>query len=319
MASPSHVYETFIRATPAEVWTAITDPDFTRRYFHETAFTTDLKPGSSHRYVMANGEAAVDGVVEEVEPQQRLIITWHVLYDAAMAEEPPGRVEWLLRPANDDESVTRVTLRHYDLGLSPLTSDDVALGWVGVIDSMKTLLETGESLGALNIPPTPATSVEDEHRRLGVKANGETWELLVSDAVKQATNGGTTDPALMQQLLERAHASSYHWDRATADGAIQRARAAWMLARCYTVAGQAELAMQYAERCVALTAAAPEAADFDHAYTHEALARVHALAGDLEAAGTEHAAAAAAVIEGAEDRKIFEGDLADGPWFGLEV
>ncbi|MEM7326078.1 MAG: SRPBCC family protein [Actinomycetota bacterium] len=315
MAAPSHVYEIFIKATPAEVWTAITDPAFTKRYFHETAFTTDLKPGSPHRYVMANGEAAVDGVVEEVEPERRLVITWHVLYNAAMAEEPPGRVEWNLRPVNDDGTVTRVTLRHFDLGMSPLTSDNVALGWVGVIDSMKTLLETGESLGDLAIEPGPATSEVQEHRRLAVKANGETWDLLASDAV---TSASATGAESLLQLLDRAHTSSYHWDRATEEGAVQRARAAWMLSRCYAVAGQADLAMRYADRCVALTAAATEAADFDVAYTHEALARAHALAGDPEAARAERAAAAAVAITGDEDRKIFEGDLETGPWFGLD-
>ena len=41
-------------------------------------------------------------------------MTWHVLYDAAMAEEPPGRVEWLLTENGD--GVTRVTTVHRDLG-----------------------------------------------------------------------------------------------------------------------------------------------------------------------------------------------------------
>jgi hypothetical protein len=72
-----------------------------------------------------------------------------------MAEEPPSRVEWILRPANADGTVTRVTLRHLDLGMSPLTSDNVAVGWVGVLESMKSLLETGEGLGDLHIDPEP--------------------------------------------------------------------------------------------------------------------------------------------------------------------
>ena len=47
-----------------------------------------------------------------------------------MAEEPPGRVEWTLTPANDDGSVTRVTLRHGDLAMSPKTWENVRIGWV---------------------------------------------------------------------------------------------------------------------------------------------------------------------------------------------
>jgi uncharacterized protein YndB with AHSA1/START domain len=155
MAAARHIYESFIRATPDEVWAAITQPEFTRRYFHHTAFTTDLRPGSPHRYVLPDGTDAVDGIIEEVEQGRRLVMTWHVLYDPAMAEEPPSRVEWILRPANADGTVTRVTLRHLDLGMSPLTSDNVAVGWVGVLESMKSLLETGEGLGDLHIDPEP--------------------------------------------------------------------------------------------------------------------------------------------------------------------
>lgn len=153
MAAPRHVYETFIRATPAEVWAAITRPELTRRYFHHTSFESALEPGAGHRFVNADGSTAVDGVVEAVDEGRRLVITWHVLYDATMAEEPPSRVEWVLRPANADATVTRVTLRHLDLDASPRTSDNVALGWVGVLDSLKTLLETGEPLGDLDLGP----------------------------------------------------------------------------------------------------------------------------------------------------------------------
>lgn len=156
MAAPQHIYETFIRATPAEVWAAITRPEFTRNYFHHTSFEADLVPEGRFRYVLPDGSVAVDGTIEEVDEGRRLVMTWHVLYDPAMADEAPSRVEWNLRPANDDGSVTRLTLRHFDLETSPLTSDQVALGWVGVLDSMKTLLETGQALGDLTFEDVAA-------------------------------------------------------------------------------------------------------------------------------------------------------------------
>ena len=37
MPAPRHVFQTHIRATPEAVWQALTDPAFTRRYFHGTA------------------------------------------------------------------------------------------------------------------------------------------------------------------------------------------------------------------------------------------------------------------------------------------
>lgn len=309
MAAPKHVYETFVRATPDEVWAAITRPEFTERYFHRTRFEADLVPGSPYRYVFAGGEPAVDGVIEEVEEGRRLVITWHVLYDAAMAEEPPGRVEWLLRPANDEATVTRVTLRHYDLGMSPLTSNGVAIGWVGVLDNMKTLLETGEPLGDIATEPLEDTTGRSDERRLAAAANNAAWELLARDDLSADE---------LDELIERGYASAYHWRTATDVGAIQRARAAWMLSRIHVVARHGELALHHARRCAELTAAAGDhAADFDHAYAEEAMARALALAGDLDAAAAALARARAVEVVDDEDRSIVESDLAAGPWFGL--
>ena len=115
MVGTAHVYQIDIAATPEEVWRAITDSEWTKRYFHST-------PGQSGRFVQ----------------------TWHVLYDAALAAEPPGRVEWTVEGVG--ESLTRVRLVHDDLAYSPLTWVHVKDGWVWVIDALKTLLETGKSL-----------------------------------------------------------------------------------------------------------------------------------------------------------------------------
>ena len=87
--------------------TALLDPEFTRQYFHGTTFLSDFRPGSPYRNVLPGDRDAVEGVIEEIDPPHRLVMTWHVLYDAALAAEPPGRVEWRLAPANDDGSVTR--------------------------------------------------------------------------------------------------------------------------------------------------------------------------------------------------------------------
>ena len=43
--APLHVYQTYIRASAEQVWAAITDPEFTKRYFHRTAFESTLEPG----------------------------------------------------------------------------------------------------------------------------------------------------------------------------------------------------------------------------------------------------------------------------------
>jgi hypothetical protein len=57
--------------------------------------------------------------------------------------------------------------------------------------------------------------------------------------------------------------------------------------------------------------------DFDLAYAHEARARALACLGRLDEAAAELAAAHAVPVADDEDRKIIEGDLAAGPWYGL--
>jgi len=150
----------------------------------------------------------------------------------------------------------------------------------------------------------------DRHRPFAVEANNSVWDYL--------TKPERTDDDI-DQMLERAYAAAHHWRLATEPGAIQRARAAWLLSRVHAVTGQADLAMRHARRCAELTEAAGDAAaDFDRGYAAEALARALALAGDLDAAREARARAASIEIANDDDRSIFESDLADGPWFGLD-
>jgi len=308
MPATTHVYEIYIEAPVQRVWDALLDPEFTRQYFHSTAFLSDFRPGSPYRNVLSGDRTAVEGVIEEIEPPHRLVMTWHVLYDAALAAEPPGRVEWRLASANEDDSVTRVTLRHGDLALSPLTWEHVRLGWVEILGSFKTLIETGHPMPAVETtdPVVIATDVEETwHRTQAITANNSVWELLDTDAPK------TTE------LLSRAYAASYHWARAAGRGPENAARASWLLSRCHVVLGNGELALHHADECAAVVAESG-LRDFDLGYAHEARARALALLGRDDEARTELAAARAVEVADDEDRAIFESDLDAPPWFALD-
>jgi len=309
MSAPIHVYEIFVKASPRRVWQAITDPDYTRRYFHRTAIESSFEPGAGYRYVLPDGSGAVDGTIEEVDPERRLVMTWHTLYDAALAAEPVSRVEWTLAPANDDASVTRVTLRHLDLARSPGTWANVRLGWVGVLDSMKTLLETGDELGVVDTGERASSDdgLAEWHRAQGVETNNSTWELL---------DGRALTPAEADDLLARAYASTYHWARAAGRQPANAARGSWLVSRAHAVLGHGELALHHADQCAA-TCASAGLDDFDLAYSHEARARALACLGRLDEARVERKAARAVDVVDAEDRAIVESDLAAEPWFGL--
>jgi hypothetical protein len=70
---------------------------------------------------------------------------WRSLYDPELAAEPPTRVTWEIE--RQPGGVTRLTVVHDDLERAPKTAEHVSGGWMFVLSSLKTLLETGFSLG----------------------------------------------------------------------------------------------------------------------------------------------------------------------------
>lgn len=305
-----HRYRVFIKATPEQVWQGIVDPAFTRRYFHGTEFLEPPTAGWGYRTVIGRGtddeRPAVEGTIEVAEPPSRLVMTWRVLYDAAMAEEPPSRVEWTITPAGD--GLTRLDVVHGDLARSPLTWASVKDGWVWILDSLKTLLESGAPLpdeaDRSSASAKAAHSADDIagdwHRTQGIDANNSIWDLLGKPERTPAEN---------EDLLRRAYAAAYHWQRATGRTPINEARALYMIAKAHLAVDHAELALEYGELCLAATQAAPDAADFDHAYAHEARARGLYAVGRTEEAKAEWGRAHAVEIADPEDAAIVTQDF----------
>lgn len=306
MSVSRHVFEIYIRADADAVWRALTDPEFTSQYFYGSSFVGELTAGSNYRYDTPTGPA-IEGVIEEVDPGSRLVMSFR-FSGAEFAAEPASRVEWDVTPI--DERITRLTLRHGDLFQSPLTWDRVRMGWLPVIDGLKTLLETGAPLGAIDDPAAaPAEDPEGEwHRSQAIEANNMTWDWL-----GKADDERTEDDA--EQMTLSAYAAAYHWARAARRTPANAARANWLLSRVWVTRGEGALALHHADLVVAACLAA-EIGDFDLAYGHEGRARALACLGRHAEARAERAMAAQVPIIDDEDRQIFEGDLVAEPWFG---
>jgi uncharacterized protein YndB with AHSA1/START domain len=140
------VYQVFIKATPEQIWDAITKPEFTERYFHGVRSDFDLRPGGHYRQTMGDtDQLATQGEVLEADRPRRLSHTWTSLYDPEMAVEEPSRVTWEIEARDDGTALLTVT--HDRLEGAPKTAVGVyGTGWMGVLSSLKTLLETGEPL-----------------------------------------------------------------------------------------------------------------------------------------------------------------------------
>ncbi len=307
MSLTAHVYQIHINADADQVWAAITQSEWKKRYFHGTSYAEGPVAGARYRTVTSDGGDAVDGVIEEMSPPSgdrpgRFVQTWHVLYDAELAAEPPSRVEWTVEQVGD--RLTRVRLVHGGLAFSPLTWANVKDGWVWVLDALKTVLETGRTLPRVTRDPAEARppAEGDWHRRQGVDATNAAFRLLDADR----------DPAADEELLRLAYAAAYHWERAAGAVPENAVRADYLVSRALSATGQPERAHVVADRALA-TCEDEGIADFDLAYVHEARARALTGLGRDADAATAWQAARAVEVADAEDRAILEADLAAAP------
>ncbi len=307
MSKPRHVFETYIKATADQIWEALVNPDFTKRYFFQTAINCGWEPQASYTYDLPDGTPAMKGVVLDSVRPQRLVMSFQMLFTPALAAEPPSKITWEITPVGD---VCRLTCIHSDLALSPITWAATASGWNVVLQSMKTLIETGEDIGDIpddeRSPFSPhRPALLEWHRTLGIEANNMVHQLLD----KPSRSDDETF-----QMIHVAHAAAHHWRIA---GTIENwARAEYMCSRAYAFSGRSEAALVHATRCKAYVDEA-QLQDWDLAYAHEALARALACGGDLERAQVERALASAVFVADPEDKALVDADIASGPWFGV--
>jgi uncharacterized protein YndB with AHSA1/START domain len=139
------VYSLFIRATPQQVWDAITKPEFTTQYFYGSVIDSTFEPGAPYVSTTADGTTKLtEGEILEADPPRKLSQTWRSLWDEAAAAEQPSRVTWEIEAQED--GTTKLTVTHDLLDDAPVTAAGVAGGWSYVLSGLKTLLETGAPL-----------------------------------------------------------------------------------------------------------------------------------------------------------------------------
>jgi uncharacterized protein YndB with AHSA1/START domain len=150
-ARPSHVSQIFIRATPDQVWRAITESEFTLRYYYGSTVESDWQPGSPFRYAIS-GHDAIVGTVLEADPPRRLVQTFDAVWDDEVAADAPSRLTWELEETAP--GVTKVTTIHDEFPSQTATFHQVSGGMSFILSGLKSVLETGEPL----VPEAAAVS-----------------------------------------------------------------------------------------------------------------------------------------------------------------
>ncbi|MFZ0180614.1 MAG: SRPBCC family protein [Candidatus Dormiibacterota bacterium] len=157
----TQVYRVYIKTTPQAIWDAITKPEWTERYGYCGRVDYDLRPGGPYTGYSSEGmramgapEVAVDGEVLEADPPHKLVQTFRMVMDPAMAAQGFTRVTYEIEERRN--GVSRLTLTH-ELEGAPLLAvlmsggmedQGAGGGWSWVLSGLKTLLETGQSLDA---------------------------------------------------------------------------------------------------------------------------------------------------------------------------
>jgi uncharacterized protein YndB with AHSA1/START domain len=143
MAGSSFVYVTYIRTTTAKLWRALLEPEFTRQYWVETHQESAWQVGSEWKLMIPDGRVGDSGQVLEIVPEKKLVVSWQNQFQADLIAETPSRCTYELEAMDD---MVKLTVTHeHDLPNSKLIAG-VSTGWPMILASLKSLLETGESL-----------------------------------------------------------------------------------------------------------------------------------------------------------------------------
>ncbi|MEU6641506.1 SRPBCC domain-containing protein [Saccharomonospora sp. NPDC046836] len=158
MGKPEFVHVSYINTTPEKLWRALTEPEFTRRYWGGTGPRSDWRTGSPVLWQMAPGEEPRDlgQVVVEADPYRRLSYTWHNYQPehaelfgwsperlAQLQQEQLSTVTFELEPVG--ETVKLTVIQHGFEGETEMLRA-CSTGWPELLSNLKTLLETGRTL-----------------------------------------------------------------------------------------------------------------------------------------------------------------------------
>jgi uncharacterized protein YndB with AHSA1/START domain len=142
VSKPEFVYVTYIETTVEKLWHALTDGDFSQRYWFGMRLRSDWRVGSSFEMVRGDGTVSDAGKVVECDPPRRLAYTFINLSDTYKGEAVP-LATFVLEPYG---RLVKLTLTHQGFSEGGKFLASVSQGWPAILSSLKSTLETGQPL-----------------------------------------------------------------------------------------------------------------------------------------------------------------------------
>ncbi|MDQ0465909.1 uncharacterized protein YndB with AHSA1/START domain [Caulobacter ginsengisoli] len=143
MSDPAFVYVVYIRATPARIWDALTDPDQTEKFWFGGRFKTDgARKGSDLELWSEQRGVDFTGQILESDPPKKLVWTFQHTREPDSLDGATT-VSYELEVMGDD---TRLTVTHDGFLDNSSLRRGVSGGWPRILSSLKSMLETGAPL-----------------------------------------------------------------------------------------------------------------------------------------------------------------------------
>jgi uncharacterized protein YndB with AHSA1/START domain len=143
MAKSKFVYVTYIRTTPEKCWEALTTPKLNRQFFFGATHESKWKKGASWRLLKPGGGLCDSGEVLESKPPRRLVLKWRNEFVPELRAEGYSRMTCEIE--KHGKSVKLTIVHEMNKARSKFIAA-VSEGWPPILSSLKSLLETGESL-----------------------------------------------------------------------------------------------------------------------------------------------------------------------------
>ena len=141
MARSTFVYVTYIRTTPAKLWSALTDDvKFMRQYWFGVHCESQWTEGSSWKMVSPDGGISDAGEIVEAEPPRRLVIRWVHQKRPELKAEGASLCTLELEPSG---TAVKLSITHTIEREPSKLIEAVSGGWPKVISNLKSWLETG--------------------------------------------------------------------------------------------------------------------------------------------------------------------------------
>ncbi len=106
MTGSSFVYVTYIRTTPDKLWSALTTPEFIKKYWFNITHETDWKVGSPWKMRFPDGRVADTGEILAFDPPKRLAFKWRNEFRPELKAEGWSQCVMDIEPEGDAVKLT---------------------------------------------------------------------------------------------------------------------------------------------------------------------------------------------------------------------